>query len=152
MHEYRMEHLFSYSASLKPPEVIAPLPEGARATFYIGGGTVRGRRLNGRMQAVGADWFLLRRDGVGQLDVRTTLESDDGALIYASYSGLADLGEEGYERFLRGELPPKLKLRTTPVLRTAHPDYQWLHRLLCVGVGEADLGKLEVAYDVYAVS
>ena len=52
---------------------------------------------------------------------------------------------------LRGELPKTVKLRTTPTLRTAHPDYQWLHRLLCVGVGEADLEKLEVSYDVYAV-
>ncbi|HZR33902.1 MAG TPA: DUF3237 domain-containing protein [Nevskia sp.] len=151
MHEYRMEHLFSYNAGLRPPEVIAPLPEGARATFHITGGTIRGRRLNGRLQAAGADWFLLRRDGVGQLDVRATLESDDGALIYASYPGLADFGEDGYERFLRGELPKTVKLRTTPTLRTAHPDYQWLHRLLCVGVGEADLEKLEVSYDVYAV-
>lgn len=151
MHEYRMEHLFSYQARLKPPEVVGPLPEGARATFYIDGGTVRGQHLNGRMQASGADWFLLRRDGVGQLDVRGAMESDDGALIYVSYPGLGDLGEDGYDRFMRGELPKRLKLRTTPVLRTAHPDYQWLHRLLCVGVGEADLEKLEVSYDVYAV-
>lgn len=151
MHDYRMEHLFSYSAGLKPPEVLAPLPEGARATFYITGGAVRGERLNGRVQPVGADWFLLRRDGVGELDVRTTMESDDGALIYVSYPGLGDLGEDGYDKFLRGELSKKLKLRTTPVMRTAHPDYQWLHRLLCVGVGEVDLEKFEVSYDVYAV-
>lgn len=151
MHDCQLEHLFSYSASLKPPEVMAPLPEGARATFWILGGTVQGPRLKGRMLPAGADWFLLRRDGVGQLDVRGMLESEDGALIQVSYPGLADLGEDGYERFMRGELPKKLKLRTTPTLRTAHPGYQWLHRLMCVGVGEADLETFEVSYDVYAV-
>ncbi len=151
MHEYQMEHLFSYSAGLKPPEVMAPLPEGARATFYITGGIVTGKRLNGHMQAAGADWFLLRRDGVGQLDVRATMESDDGALIHVSYPGIGDLGEDGYERFLHGELPKKLKLRTTPTMRSAHPNYQWLHRLLCVGVGEVDLERFEVSYDVYAI-
>jgi hypothetical protein len=151
MHDYALEHLFSYNAKLKPPELMAPLPEGARATFWILGGTVHGPRLKGKMHAAGADWFLLRRDGVGQLDVRGTLESEDGALIQVSYPGLGDLGEDGYERFMRGELPRKLKLRTTPTLRTAHPDYQWLHRLLCVGVGEADLEAFEVSYDIYAV-
>ena len=151
MHDYQLEHLFSYRASIKPPEVLAPLPEGARAIFYITGGTVEGPRLKGRIQAVGADWFVLRPDGVGELDVRTTIETDDGALIYLSYRGIGDLGEDGYQRFLRGEVPPAFRLRTSPVLRTAHPAYQWLHRPLCIGVGDADLVKSEASYDVYAV-
>jgi len=46
---------------------------------------------------------------------------------------------------------PTLRLFTSPRLRSAHPAYQWLHRLHCVGVGEADLQRFVVAYDVYAV-
>ena len=34
---------------------------------------------------------------------------------------------------------------------TAHPDYLWMNRCLCVGVGEAYLERGEVRYDVYAV-
>jgi hypothetical protein len=152
MFEYKMEHLFSYSASLQaPPEVIGPVQEGIRVNFYITGGVIRGQRLNGRMRAVGADCFLVRRDGVGQLDVRTTIETDDGALIDVAYQGIGDLGADGYDKFLRGELPKRLPLRTGPKLRTAHPAYQWLQRLHCVAVGEADLERFEVAYDVYAV-
>ncbi|HEY8011795.1 MAG TPA: DUF3237 domain-containing protein [Rudaea sp.] len=147
-----MQHLFSYSATLRaPPEVIGPVPEGIRATFYITGGEFSGPRLRGRLLAQGGDWFTVRHDGVGVLDVRGTIETNDGALIYLAYQGLSDLGTDGYAKFLRGELPPTLPLRTAPVLRCAHPDYAWLHRTQMVGVGEVDLQRFVVAYDVYAV-
>ena len=151
MHKFEMEHVFSYSAQLAPPELIAPMVEGARAHFYIQGGSVQGPRLRGTFKAVGADWYCLRRDGIGEVDVRTTVLTDDGALIYVSYRGLSDLGEAGYEKFLRGETPPKVALRTAPMLRTAHADYQWLHRLFFVGIGEIDMGTLKAEYDVYSI-
>ncbi|NKF21861.1 DUF3237 domain-containing protein [Solimonas marina] len=148
----RGEHLFALRAQLQaPPEVIGPVPEGLRMTFYIAGGRVDGPRLRGRLRASGADWFTLRRDGVGQLDVRGTIETDDGALIQIDYAGLADAGEGAYENVVGGALPPRLTLRTGPRLRSAHPAYQWLHRLYCVGIGEADLQTFEVRYDIYAL-
>ena len=153
MYKLNAEPLFAYSAGLHvPPEMIGPVPEGARATFYISGGQLLGPRLRGRMLPVGADWATVRRDGMLMLDVRGTFETDDGALIFVEYRGLGDLGADGYEQFLAGKLPPRLPLRTTPIFRTAHPQYQWLHRQLCVGIGEADLEKFTVSYDVYAVS
>jgi len=152
MFAYSLEHLFSYSASLQaPPETIGPVPEGIRATFYVTGGSLRGPRLQGRLRPVGADWFTLRSDGVGVLDVRATIETGEGALIDLSYEGIGDLGPDGYAAFLRGELPEKVKLFTSPRLRCAHPQFQWLHRIHCVGIGEVDLRRYEVAYDVYAV-
>jgi hypothetical protein len=63
MFDYRMEHLFSYTASLQSPvETIGPVPEGIRVNFYITGGVIRGSRLNGRIRPVGADNFLVRRE------------------------------------------------------------------------------------------
>lgn len=149
--ECRTEYLLSYSVGLQAPELIGPVPEGVRATFYLLGGEVRGPRMNGRVRPVGADWFTMRRDGVGVLDVRGTIETAEGALIEFSYNGLGDLGADGYERMLRGELPPKLPLRTTPRFRSADPAYEWLHRLICIGVGEVDFVRSEVSYDVYAL-
>ncbi|MGH8443693.1 MAG: DUF3237 domain-containing protein [Solimonas sp.] len=151
-HALNGEHLFTMHASLQaPPEVIGPVPEGIRITFYVTGGRVEGARLKGTLRAAGGDWFTLRRDGVGVLDVRATIETDDGALIQADYSGLGDGGENAYDDFLAGRLPLRLALRTGPRLRSAHPDYQWLHRLYCVGVGEVDLQTFEVRYDIYAL-
>ncbi len=86
------------------------------------------------------------------LDVRNTIETrDEEALIYATLSGVGDLGEDGYERFLRGELSGSVSLRVVPRFLTAHPDYRWLNRLQCLGIGEVNLERLEVSYDVYAV-
>lgn len=152
MHPLSSEHLFGYRATLRaPPEIIGPVPEGARANFYVTGGEVTGPRLHGRVRPVGADWGTVRNDGMLAIDARITLELADGALIYGHYHGLGDLGPDGHARFLAGQLPARLPLRTAPVFRTAHPQYQWLHRLLCVGIGEADLDRFTVGYDVYAI-
>ena len=151
MPECKLEYLFSFSFGLKlPPEVIGPVPEGIRANFYLDAGTVEGPRLRGKVLAVGADYLLLRRDGVGVLDVRATFESEDGALIYAPYSGVIDAGPDGYERFLRNDLPLQMPVRNAPRFQTSHPEYLWLNRLQCYGVGECDLARNRVAYDVFA--
>jgi hypothetical protein len=136
--EPRLEYVFSLNVMLKPPEVIGPLPEGIRANLYIAGGEIDGPQLHGKIRPVGADWLTLRSDGVGILDIRATIETDDGALIYTAYTGVVDAGEDGYERFLRQDLPPVLQLRTAPRYSTTHPNYRWLNRLQCVGFGEVN--------------
>jgi len=42
-------------------------------------------------------------------------------------------------------------IRMSARLTASHPDYLWLNRLHCVGIGQAWLERAEVAYDVYAV-
>lgn len=151
MFDYELKHLFSYRVSLNPPEVIGPVPEGIRANFYVADGEVSGPKVYGKVRPIGGDWLTLRTDGVGILDVRATFETQDEALIYVTYTGVGDLGEDGYERFLRGELPNTVSLRVVPRFQTTNPDYQWLNRLQCVGIGEVNLESLEVSYDVYAL-
>ncbi len=151
MFDYKMEHILSYTVTLNPPEVIGPVPEGIRVNFYVSDGEVKGSKVYGKFRPVGGDWLTLRTDGVGILDVRGTIETQEEALIYVSYTGVGDLGEDGYERFLRGEMPGIVPLRVVPRFLTAHPDYQWLNRLQCVGIGQVNLESLEVGYDVYAL-
>jgi hypothetical protein len=149
--DFALEHVFSYSGALAPPEIIGPAPEGVRVNFYSTGGEISGPGLRGRVRPVGGDWMTVRQDGVAYLDVRTTFETHDGAAILVTYQGLVDLGEHGYDAFLRGELPPLVKLRTSPRLVSSHPDYLWLNRLFCIGVGEYRADRNEAKYDVYAV-
>jgi hypothetical protein len=153
MFDYHLEHLFSYTATLNPDaEIIGPTTEGIRMNYYVTGGEVTGPKLRGKIRPVGADWFTLRPDGVGMLDVRATIESDDGALIYVTYRGLTDVGEGSYDQVLRGEAPAGSGvIHTSPVFQTAHPDYQWLHRVHCLGVGQSFMETLEVKYDIYGV-
>jgi hypothetical protein len=146
-----LEYICTYWATLAPPEIVGAVPEGVRANFYVTAGEVSGPKMRGKLRTVGGDWLLLRSDGVGVLDVRATMELDDGALIYTTYNGVVDLGPDGYQQFLKGNLPPRPELRIAPRYHTSHPDYLWLNRLQCVGVGALDVAQSKVTYDIYAM-
>jgi hypothetical protein len=152
MHEYRLEHILSFTARLGGREVIGPVPEGLRVNVEVTGGDVTGPKFAGRLCALSGDWVTVRRDGIAILDVRTTIETNDGALIYVDYSGTSDRGEDGYERSLQGGPPASgSPLYISPRFHTSHPDYVWLNRLHCVGVGRVFPERAEVSYDIYAV-
>jgi len=149
---YELEHICSYNATLSPGEPIGPVAEGLRFNAYHTGGEVSGPRIRGKVRPVGGDWLTLRTDGVAVLDVRVTIETHDGALIYAASGGYMDLGPEGYQATLNGQLPPDgTPFRTTARFQTGHPEYQWANRLIYVGIGELHLSVPEVRYDIYAV-
>ena len=75
MPECKLDYFLSSSFALKlPPEVIGELPEGIRANFYLDGRSVEGPRLKGKVLAVGADYLVIRKDGVRVLDVWATFE------------------------------------------------------------------------------
>ena len=146
-YEFEAEFLCDIEADLSVPELIGSVPEGVRTTFYIEGGTFEGPDVRGKLKPVGADWFVMRPDGVGQLDVRATLETDDGELIYVYYTGLVNLqgaaimGDEGNE---------EPRIFTNPVFRTSSEKYSWLNTTFAVAVGAA--GENKVSYSVYKIS
>jgi hypothetical protein len=152
MIDYKLEHIFSFRGIAGgPPEVIGPVPEGIRVNFVLTGGEVTGPRVRGKVRPVGGDWMTVRKDGVATVDVRATFETHDGALILITYPGVIDFGNGGYEQFQRGELPELARIRIAPRLSTSHPDYLWLNRLQCLGIGEYRQATHDATYDVYAV-
>ncbi len=152
MFDYRLEHIMSYYITGKFPEIIGPLAEGLRLNFYITGGEVSGPKVLGKVRPGGGDWMTIRHDGIGILDIRATIETHDGALIYAAVGGTFDFGEDAYEQFLQGKQPPSgAPFRASPRYHTAHPSYLWLNRLHCLGIGAAYTERLRIAYDIYAV-
>jgi len=151
MFSYSLEHIFSYTVTLNPPQRIGPVPEGIKANWYVAGGKGEGPKVNGKVLPGGGDWITIRSDGVGILDVRATIETQDAALIYTAYSGVMDLGKDGYQKVLQGNPPAVIHLQSAPRYYTAHPEYQWLNRIQCVGIGQFNRAKLEVAFDIYAI-
>jgi hypothetical protein len=149
-HPFTTEHLATFTVFVREPEIIGETPEGLKVNWWVKSGSFDGPRLRGRIRPEGADWMTIRRDGVGILEVRATLETHDGALISASYSGIFELGEDGYESFLAGKYPQMPQARTTPRYVTADPRYSWLNRLQCIAAGSVDMETLSFVYDSFA--
>ena len=82
-----LEFLYEISAYLESPIAIGENPHGNRQIVPVTGGSFEGPRLKGKVLPGGGDWLLVRPDGVGELDVRATLQTDDGAFIYVTYRG-----------------------------------------------------------------
>lgn len=141
---------------LGAPEIdlIGPTPAGFRMNWFITGGEVDGPRLKGVVRAQGcADWAIVRPDDIVDVDVRLTLETHDGALIFMTYTGIAILGPGGSERVYRGEPPAAvIPLRIAARMSTASAAYAWVNRLLFVGVGATVMDSPNrIDYDIYAL-
>ncbi|MFT3926996.1 MAG: DUF3237 domain-containing protein [Myxococcales bacterium] len=121
----RTRPLFALKLSTGPIQDLGKTPVGARVIYPITGGTFEGERLRGNVLPAGGDWTTQRADGVTELDLRITLATDDGALIYMTFAGIRDDHAEGAPYF-----------RTLPRFETAAPQYAFLNRLLAVGRGE----------------
>jgi hypothetical protein len=121
-----------------PPQKIGVVPHGTRVIAAITGGTFEGDRLRGKVLPGGGDWTLLRSDGVLELDLRITLETDDGALIFMTSGGLRHGPPDVLAALARGESvdPSRYYFRTTPRFETSAPQYAFLNRLLAVSSGD----------------
>jgi len=101
-------------------------------------GHFEGPRLRGRVLPGGGDWTLLRSDGVLELDLRLTLQTDDGALIHMASFGLRHGPPDVIAALARGEkvAPSSYYFRTIPRFETGHPKYAFLNGLLAVSSGD----------------
>lgn len=151
MTEIKTEHLFTTSIIVPEFQEIGDTPLGARRIALVTGGTFEGPKLRGRVLGGGGDWLLLRKDGVLNLDVRLTLETDDGATIFMSYRGFRHGPAAVIERLNRGEDvdPSEYYFRTAPLFETGSDKYAWLNSIICVAAGRRDPGG--PVYDVFQV-
>src|SRR6476620_6923821 len=121
------------------PYNLGAVPHGTRRTAPLSGGSFEGPRLRGLVVAGGsADCQVLRSDGVLEMDLRVTLQTDDGALISMRSFGLRHGPPEVIAAIGRGETvdPATYYFRTTPRFVTAHPAYAFLNRIVAVATGD----------------
>lgn len=131
-------HVADISVLVGEPIEVGESVAGARRVIPILGGTVTGPRLSGRVMPGGADYQLIRKDGVTELDARYVIECNDTARIYVANTGLRHGPPEAMERMRRGEPvdPALIYFRTTPRFETGDTSYDWLtrHIFICEGV------------------
>ena len=117
-------------------DVDPQLDAGHTSIAPVAGGSFSGARLQGTVHDGGADW-ITQVSGHSSLDVRITLETNDGAIIYMTYKGVVARGDAG------------LYWRVTPVFNTASEEYDWLNHKVFVGKSKQVEGK--VAYDIFEI-
>lgn len=113
-------------------------PVGAeRRISDITGGTVAGDRMSGTILPGGTDWQTVRGDGAALLDARIVLRTDDDALIAMHYTGVRHGPPAILAQIARGEEvdPDAYYFRIVPDFSTSAPRYEWLNRIVAVGIG-----------------
>ena len=146
-----LQPLFRVEITLAPPQEVGDTPHGRRRIIGITGGRFSGERLSGRVLPGGADWQVVRADGVAQLDARYTLETADGVLIYVKNHGIRHGPADVLKRLAAGEAvdPSLYYMRTTPRFETGDPRYAWLNRVVCVATGARRAAAVDL--EVYEV-
>ncbi len=132
--------------------VIGGIPAGLRRIVPVSGGTFTGDRVNGEVLPGGNDWVINRPDGVMMIDVRLTLKTDDGALIYLTYQGRF-LGEMSVMAKLgKGEAlkPEEYSLLMSAKFECGNEKYQWLNNVIAVGRGTQSRGG--ATYTIYEMN
>jgi len=115
--------------NLAEPIVVGQTPKGTRVIVELTDARFEGERLRARLKgAAAADWALIGPDGTCALDIRYTLETDDGAVIFLSYSGRLDLSGG----------PGTAPVYSTPQFETGDERYAWLNKVQAVAKGVFD--------------
>jgi hypothetical protein len=147
----QLRPLLKAEIALAPAQELGDTPLGRRRIIPITGGRFEGDRLAGRVLAGGADWQMIRPDGVADLDARYTLETADGALIYVRNKGYRHGPAAVMDRLKAGEAvdPALYYMRTTPRFETGDARYAWLNGIVCVASGARRAAAVEL--EVYEV-
>ena len=134
----KLTYAMTLRVQVDAPNEFGQVPRGRRRIIPILGGTFEGPNVRGSVLAGGADWQIVRADGLSELDTRYALKTERGSLIYIQNAGIRHASEEVTKKLLAGEPvdPSLVYFRTVPTFETSAPELQWLTRAIFVGIGE----------------
>jgi hypothetical protein len=123
---------------LDPALIVGETPHGTRRIIPIIGGTVEGPKIKGEILNGGADWQILRADGVTELEAHYQFRTDDGTLIYVKNTGIRAATPEIAARLAKGEKVDanEYYFRATPKFEAPKGKYDWVNNSLFVCTGE----------------
>ena len=133
----QLEFIFAAHVTVDPPLDLGDVGKGGRRIVPITGGDFSGPQIRGKVLPGGADWQVLRNDGMAELEARYTLRTDDGALIYVRNHALRHGPPSVIAALAAGRPvdPSKLLFPRRHVLRNQrralcldHQEHRGLHR------------------------
>lgn len=134
----QLRFLLRLAVDVGEPISMGAGPLGERRIVPITGGTFEGPRLRGEVLPGGADWQIVRSDGVLDLDARYALREQGGGLVRVVSQGYRHGPADVLATLARGEEvdPQKYFFRTVMRFETGAPALQWLNRTIAVARAE----------------
>ncbi len=140
----QLEFVCELTVALSKPLQVGETGSGNRRIIPLAGGSFKGPNMRGIILPGGADWQLVKKNGVAEIDARYTLQTDDSTLIYISNKGIRVASEEVMEKLSGGEAvdPNEYYFRTIPVFETANSKYDWLMKSVFIAKGIRNPGNV----------
>jgi hypothetical protein len=148
----RLREIYRLEATLGQPIELGDVAQGLRRIIPQTGGTFTGPEISGKLLGgVSADWQIVLPDGTSFGDIRYTLQTDGGDLLYVQSRGVRHGSAEVLARLARGEEvdPREYTFRTSTQIETPAPQLDWLNKGVFIGVGARQ--ATGVIYETYLV-
>ena len=147
-----LTRVYRLEATLGEPLELGDLAQGRRRIVPLTGGTFAGPELKGKLlPGSSADWQTLLPDGTALGDIRYTLQTDEGDLLYVQSRGIRHGSADVLARLVRGDDvdASEYTFRTSTQIETAAPRLDWLNKGVFISVGGRRPGA--VIYETYLV-
>lgn len=132
-----LEYIFTANIKVDSPIGIGDVGRGIRRVIPILGGIFEGPSLQGSILPGGADYQIIRHDGVTEALAHYTIQTDDGVPIYVVNKGYRHGPREIIDKLIRGEEVPEdsYYFKTSPVFETGSKKYDFLNKMIFIGEG-----------------
>jgi hypothetical protein len=141
----KFEFLFNLNADVGELISLGPCPLGERRVVYINSGTFEGPEMRGEVIG-GADWQILRSDGVLELDARYAVKEQRGGVVQVLSQGLRHGPPEVMARLARGEdvEAESYFFRTVMRFETGASELAWLNKTIAVATAQRRARRVEL--------
>jgi hypothetical protein len=136
----KLEFIFAAHVMVDQPLDLGDVGKGGRRIVPITGGDFSGPQLRAKVLPGGADWQVLRGDGVAELEARYTLRTDDGALIFVRNLALRHGPADVIAALAAGRAvdPTRYYFRGVTFFETSAARYAWITKSIIVCTGERE--------------